>query len=138
MAIVKTLASENSSIACGFTVRDSAEAGSHAFSPEGSIAMTLSSLDRNEIVGSVNESSYSWSSGVKYANILMPRMVSYQGRDREEATDFRLVPRPPGSLGSLVPEPVPPPKGNDLEGVSVRVRAVGLNFRDLLVVSLFF
>ena len=50
--------------------------------------------------------------------------------------DFRLVPRPPGSLGSLVPEPVPPPPmGKDLDGVSVRVRAVGLNFRDLLVVS---
>ena len=48
---------------------------------------------------------------------------------------FRLVPRPPGSLGSLVPEPVPPPKGNNFDGVSVRVRAVGLNFRDLLVVS---
>jgi hypothetical protein len=50
------------------------------------------------------------------------------------AADFRLVPRPPGSLGSLVPEPVPLPKGSGQEGVSVRVRAVGLNFRDLLVV----
>ena len=53
----------------------------------------------------------------------------------ERLSGFRLVPRPPGSLGSLVPEPVPLPKGSGQEGVSVRVRAVGLNFRDLLVVS---
>jgi hypothetical protein len=45
---------------------------------------------------------------------------------------YRLVPKPPGSLGSLVPEPVPAATTGQ---VSVRVHAVGLNFRDLLMVG---
>ena len=134
MALVKTLASETSSVDCGFTVHDSTEATFPTFPSEGSMAMTLFSNERD---GSVSESGCSRSSGVKYADILMPSLASYQGGSGEETSlrDFRLIPRPPGSLSSLVPEPVPPPKDKDLEGVSVRVRAVGLNFRDLLVVS---
>jgi hypothetical protein len=47
--------------------------------------------------------------------------------------EYRLVPRPPGALSSLVPEAVPPARSQDQQ-MTVRVKAVGLNFRDLLVV----
>ncbi|PNH02167.1 Erythronolide synthase, modules 3 and 4, partial [Tetrabaena socialis] len=46
-------------------------------------------------------------------------------------SDFQLLPLPRGALGNLVPSPLSPddtPPGS----VSLRVRAVGLNFRDVL------
>ena len=53
---------------------------------------------------------------------------------------FQLRPRPRGSLGSLVPEPVGLEKAKALLApgdVLVAVRAIGLNFRDVLNVSHF-
>ncbi|GAX72979.1 hypothetical protein CEUSTIGMA_g431.t1, partial [Chlamydomonas eustigma] len=47
---------------------------------------------------------------------------------------YRLVPRPPGALSSLVPEAVPTASRVQGQQMTVRVKAVGLNFRDLLVV----
>ncbi|GAX83383.1 hypothetical protein CEUSTIGMA_g10808.t1, partial [Chlamydomonas eustigma] len=52
-----------------------------------------------------------------------------------EGRDYRLVPRPPGALSSLVPEAVPAASRAQGQQMTVRVKAVGLNFRDLLVVS---
>ncbi|GAX72978.1 hypothetical protein CEUSTIGMA_g431.t1, partial [Chlamydomonas eustigma] len=52
-----------------------------------------------------------------------------------EGRDYRLVPRPPGALSSLVPEAVPAASRVQGQQMTVRVKAVGLNFRDLLVVS---
>ena len=51
----------------------------------------------------------------------------------QKGSGFRLVPRPPGAISSLIPEPVP--SASPADQVAVRVHAVGLNFRDLLVVS---
>ena len=67
-------------------------------------------------------------SAVQYFPTLLPRFMT----ESSAATDFRLVPRPAGSLSSLVPESVPKAQPGQ---VSVKVQAVGLNFRDLLVVS---
>lgn len=68
--------------------------------------------------------------GSNWAARLLPsgRSVGVVGAS---AGGFHLVPQPRGSLGSLVPEALPSgplPAGT----VEVSVRAIGLNFRDLL------
>ena len=69
----------------------------------------------------------STSSGVQYTEVLLPNPGT-----ESSGTDFRLIPRPAGSISSLAPEPAPEAQPGQ---VSVKVQAVGLNFRDLLVVS---
>ena len=72
------------------------------------------------------------SGAVQYVARLGP-VTTQDSSSLSSAPGFRLVPRPPGSLNSLVPEPVP--SASPAGQVAVRVHAVGLNFRDLLVVS---
>ena len=66
------------------------------------------------------------------SGVSMSPLILRVASNAPPSEDFRLIPRPAGSLGSLVPEPVP---GAQPGQVSVKVQAVGLNFRDLLVVS---
>ena len=74
----------------------------------------------------------STAAGVQYSEVLVRRVQPAS----VAPGSFQLVPKPPGSLGSLVPVPVPEPGSGEVEGQAcIRVRAVGLNFRDLLMVS---
>eukprot|EP00955_Chlamydomonas_euryale_P054611 355897-Chlamydomonas_euryale.AAC.1 len=69
--------------------------------------------------------------GVVQVSVLAPQCTHGMAAGGE----VRLVARPPGSLGNLVPEAVPAASNSGAPEAAVRVHAVGLNFRDLLVVS---
>jgi flagellar basal body rod protein FlgC len=77
---------------------------------------------------------------VQYQDMLVPSgLLPSSVSGLPTSGDFQLVPRPPGFLSSLVPVPVRSRVLADkralMPSMTVRVKAVGLNFRDLLVVS---
>ena len=89
--------------------------------------------------GLMDQSGGACAAGVVHTDVLVPletvASVGWGGLSSEISGDFQLVPRPPGALGSLVPVPVAAPAAGVVGGtVAVRVRSVGLNFRDLLMV----
>lgn len=72
----------------------------------------------------------------EYGNaVFVPRLVPELGVTPGPAGPYRLVPRSKGSLESLVPEPVVLSSVGESGSVLISVRAVGINFRDVLNVS---